>query len=625
MNLHLTRSGHSRGGARDKSRRTAILASIVGLSVLGLFVRAAVAQDPGAIASPGADSGAVATPGQDQGVQVLTRGAIHEAFAAPVVNDPKPGLLATKEPPAPVEEMPPDQKPAGQNVQWIPGYWSWDQSYNDYIWISGVWREPPPGRQWVPGYWHRVDGGSQWVPGAWVPVSQSAGGAQGQAASAGQAAYVPPPPASVEKGPSSPAPSANVFWSPGTWYWQGSRYVWQPGFWAAVQPNWIWIPPHFVWTPGGYLFVGGYWDMPLADRGLMFAPVYYAQPVYLQPAYVYTPSITIAAPGLIANLFVQPGYGHYCFGDYYAQSFVSVGIVPWFSFSFVSGVGRPIYADPLFSFYASVNVSRDPGWVTRVQQEYIVRRDNIAMRPARTYAEQTRITELNPTEVNSGRGRNAVLARPISDIAHHSAADGGMRLEGLCARARRQWQERGVELRQLRNERSIQELRAASQRAGGASGISGLAQGARPRPLTLSQSPIAAPIHSHGSEGESIGPIRHSDHRLATQKPGEFSGPRYEQNGVRVARQPGSEGARTPLIQHQAGEPTAAPEHHSEFGEAAPHDVARTPSSGSGGRTGSARTDETRLHAPPQYSHRQPPAAPRPAARREAQEGNHGP
>ncbi len=132
---------------------------------------------------------------------------------------------------------------------------------------------------------------------------------QGQSASGAQAAYVPSPPASLETGPNGPAPSANVFWSPGSWYWQENRYVWRPGFWAAVQPNWVWIPAHFVWTPGGYLFVEGYWDMPLANRGLMFAPVYYAQPVYLQPAYVYTPSITIAAPGLMANLFVQPNYG----------------------------------------------------------------------------------------------------------------------------------------------------------------------------------------------------------------------------------------------------------------------------------------------------------------------------
>ena len=200
--------------------------------------------------------------------------------------------------------------------------------------------------------------------------------------------------------------------------------------------------------------------MPLANRGLMFAPVYYAQPVYLQPAYVYTPSITIAAPGLMANLFVQPNYGHYVFGDYYAQSFVSVGIVPWFSFSFVSGPGRPVYNDPLFVFYASVNITRDPGWVTRVRQEYVVRRDNIAMRPPRTYIEQTRIIERNVTVVNNGRGRDAVLARPISQLASHVGAAGGNALEHVNAEARRQWQQRGVALQQLRNERSIQERRA---------------------------------------------------------------------------------------------------------------------------------------------------------------------
>ena len=61
--------------------------------------------------------------------------------------------------------MPPDQKPAGQNIQWIPGYWSWDVSRGDFIWISGIWREPPPNNQWVPGYWHQVDGGYQWVSG----------------------------------------------------------------------------------------------------------------------------------------------------------------------------------------------------------------------------------------------------------------------------------------------------------------------------------------------------------------------------------------------------------------------------------------------------------------------------
>src|SRR5688572_18234245 len=64
-----------------------------------------------------------ATPTQEP--QVLTRGPIHEGFAEPVSFNPKPGLVAPKEPPPPVEEIPPEDKPAGENVAWLAGYWSW--------------------------------------------------------------------------------------------------------------------------------------------------------------------------------------------------------------------------------------------------------------------------------------------------------------------------------------------------------------------------------------------------------------------------------------------------------------------------------------------------------------------
>ncbi len=622
MKVRLARNGRKRGGARIESGWAAILARFVVLGALVLPGTVATAQDPVAVPPP--SPAPAAGQDQDQNVQVQTRGPVHEAFAAPVVHDPKPGLVAAKEPPAAVEEMPPDQKPAGPNVQWIPGYWSWDQDRNDYLWISGVWREPPPGRQWVPGYWHQVDGGFQWVPGAWVPVSQPAGGAHGQAGAGPQASYMPPPPASLETGPNGPAPSANVFWSPGSWYWQENRYVWRPGFWAAVQPNWVWIPAHFVWTPGGYLFVEGYWDLPLANRGLMFAPVYYAQPVYLQPAYVYTPSITIAAPGLKASLFVQPSYSHYCFGDYYDRTFVSVGIVPWFSFTFVSGPGRPVYNDPLFVFYATVNVGRDPGWVTRIQREYVVRRDNVAMRPPRTYIEQTRIIERN---VTNGRGQGAVMARPISELASRGAA-GGMRLERVSAEARRQWQQRGVALQQFRNERSIQERRAESERAAGTRAGRGLAS-ARPRPMTLSASPVGAQAHEHGATREATAATGRDEHQFGAQRAGERSGPSYEKEGVRVAGQPGSDESRGPVIQHGTAEATTVPGHSTGVGQASPHDVARTPSSGSepaaGERAPNSRSDQPRTRAPYQSTRRQPPSSSRPAPRRDPQDGNRAP
>ena len=348
--------------------------------------------------------------GDDSSAQVMTRGPVHEAFAAPLVHNPQAGPVIAKQPPQAVEELPPDQKPAGANVQWIPGYWQWDQGRNDFLWISGVWREPPPGRQWVPGYWNQIEGGYQWAPGAWVAIPQSNAGPSQAATGSDQSLYLPAPPPTLEAGPSSPAPSAQVFWSPGSWSWLGARYAWRPGFWAAAQPGWVWMPAHFVWTPGGYLFVQGYWDLPIASRGLLFAPVYYPQPIYLQPGYVYSPSVGIMAPGFTANLFVQPGFNQYCFGDYYAQSFVSVGIFPWFSVSFGSGPAVPRYYDPLFVYYSGVNMRRDPMWITHVREEYIVRRDNVAMRPAHTLVEQTRLIR-----AGGGHERVQVMARPLGD------------------------------------------------------------------------------------------------------------------------------------------------------------------------------------------------------------------
>src|SRR5262249_13700121 len=99
--------------------------------------------------SPPADAEAAA----QAGITGQARGPIHEAFAQPVTDTAHPGLIAPKQPSDPVPEEPPEQKPEGENVQWIPGYWAWDNDKSDYIWVSGFWRVPPPGRRWVPGYW----------------------------------------------------------------------------------------------------------------------------------------------------------------------------------------------------------------------------------------------------------------------------------------------------------------------------------------------------------------------------------------------------------------------------------------------------------------------------------------
>src|SRR5262249_48250508 len=116
-----------------------------------------------------------------EGPEVLASGPVPEAYAEPVSQSPPPAPVGSKPPPDPIAELPPEQKPEGDNVQWLPGYWNWDEDRQDYIWVSGFWRTPPPDRQWVPGHWQKVEGGWQWSPGFWNATGQS------------QLDYLPPP------------------------------------------------------------------------------------------------------------------------------------------------------------------------------------------------------------------------------------------------------------------------------------------------------------------------------------------------------------------------------------------------------------------------------------------------
>ena len=106
-----------------------------------------------------------------------------------------------------------------------------------------------------------MEGGWQWVPGFWASQDIQ------------QVEYLPPPPPSIDNGPSVPAPEATSSYVPGCWVYQETRYLWRPGYWVQANPDWCWIPDYYCWTPTGYVFVAGYWDYPLESRGLLFAPV----------------------------------------------------------------------------------------------------------------------------------------------------------------------------------------------------------------------------------------------------------------------------------------------------------------------------------------------------------------
>ena len=72
-------------------------------------------------------------------------------------------------------------------MEWIPGYWQWSDEVENFVWVSGLWRNIPPGRQWVPGYWHETGGRFEWVSGFWSDAQQA------------EVRYLPEPPESLER------------------------------------------------------------------------------------------------------------------------------------------------------------------------------------------------------------------------------------------------------------------------------------------------------------------------------------------------------------------------------------------------------------------------------------------
>jgi len=309
-------------------------------------------------------------PAQEQ-PEVLSRGPVHEAFAAPVDLQAQEGLLVPTQPPPNIEEVPPEERPQGQQYAWIPGYWSWDTDRSGYIWVSACWRAAPPNMAWVPGYWSQVFGGFKWVAGFWAPA-----GVQ-------EIEYLQAPPALSNVEPPGAPPSPDALWVPPCMYWVQGQYTLRAGYWMTAQPNWIWEPSHYVWTPRGYIFAEGHWDYSVARRGMLFAPVYFPPAVYAQPAFTYTPGIVLNLGLLQINLFAYPRYNHYYFGDYYDDAYLHIGIFPWFD-------SRRLHTwyDPVFEHDRWRHRRTEPRWEQRERDDYNRRRADVNLRPARTFREQ---------------------------------------------------------------------------------------------------------------------------------------------------------------------------------------------------------------------------------------------
>lgn len=399
---------------------------------------------------------------EDGNAEVLTRGPVHEAFATVVDYNPGRGFVSRKRPPDPIEELPPEEKPAGEDVTWIPGYWAWDDDASDYIWVSGTWRVPPPGREWIPGYWADSDGEFIWISGYWGEINVR------------ETTYLPPPPESLESGPNVDRPSLDYGWTPGCWIWSSGRYAWRPGYWERGRGDWVWIPSYYVWTPHGYIFIDGYWDYVITRRGIVYAPVHFRSRVYARGDYFYSPRIVFNLGIFSDHLFLRPRRCHYYFGDYYASRYEDEGFFFTFSY-YYSWRGY----DPFYSHWCWEN-RRERDWESRYQASYRYRRENVAARPPGTWSAQLAVA----TSTTSTTQSRIFVAGTTTQLS--SQRDFSVRFTKVKENERRNFANRGHELRASREQRHTLEARASKATGRTTDTIS------EPTRLERPKSPIAA-------------------------------------------------------------------------------------------------------------------------------------
>ncbi|MBA3012957.1 MAG: hypothetical protein KKF12_05970 [Proteobacteria bacterium] len=377
----------------------------------------------------GLTSAANGSNGNDEGVEVLMRGPIHEAFAEVSVDETQQEAVTSRSVPDPINEIPPDFRPEGDQIEWIPGYWSWDEDQDDFIWVSGVWRDVPPGRQWIPGYWMSVEGGNQYISGFWTDTNQK------------ETIYLPPPPKPLEAGPSSPAMTPNHGWVDGNWVWHHDRYAWRAGYWVEQSPDMVWVPAHYVWSPRGYIFIMGYWDYQLPHRGVMFAPLYYKQPTYRNHGYYYTPSIVLNIDAIFLSLFIRRGSHHYYFGDYHDHRYEKRGFYPWYS----KHATRYGY-DPYYRSYRSYQLRHDGNWEKNYHQQFQYRRDHKEARPQQNY-------RLQPEHnFDQSRGlKNHMIGRRLTDVVKQK--DQPVQFKRLKPDQKKEFQSQDQKLKKLQVER----------------------------------------------------------------------------------------------------------------------------------------------------------------------------
>lgn len=396
-------------------------------------------------------------PPLPKGIEVLARGPVHEAFAAPG-SEATPSRAVPKRPPKPLPEQPPADKPEG-HVVWIGGYWAWDDERNDFLWVSGLWRTPPPHKQWIPGYWREQGEQWQWIAGFWTDAVQEEKATK-------EVTYLPKPPVMPNVAPVGTAPNADAFYVPGTWTWNaaGNSYAWRAGYWARVQPGYVWVADSYLWTPNGYVFVPGYWDLALSQRGIVYAPVI-VDPAVVTVGFAYTPVYAVSDFVIFDSLFIRPACCHYYFGDYYGPAYARLG----YESIFVYG-GRRYDSIVAYETWAHRG---QPNWVAAQINVFNLRNRGVLPVPPRTLVQQNTIIQRNVTNItnvtnnitninNTTNKYNAPVLTPASKLM----AAKGIKTASLNGAAREQIQQHAVAMQQTATQRLAAERPSSANAVG---------------------------------------------------------------------------------------------------------------------------------------------------------------
>jgi hypothetical protein len=323
-------------------------------SGVGLFLTSAASaafggsyQDADAVKETASTPAAGADAGRRETVtalHALNEGPLHESFLSPR-KDREPLRIAKSPPPAVIER--PALDPPNARAVWIEGYWEWDAGRKDFVWVTGSWRVPPPGKIWVNGFWKRDDKGWYRVPGFWSDrktdrIDYRKNG---------------PPADRPDDDPGEP-PKSDCFYVPGQYYPDGDGVVWKKGFWTNAQPGWSWVPASWIRQPEGWIFQEGYWDRTLEDRGTLFAPAELDKNAKSTDELTYQPYTTVSPEmyGQLYGAFGRPssyydGYPGVYYDDdgrYYGYADYGdlTGYYGYLDYPYY-GNGYPYYSAPL--------------------------------------------------------------------------------------------------------------------------------------------------------------------------------------------------------------------------------------------------------------------------------------